>query len=64
MRVLLGARTPAKGELAAASLAGDGLDVQAVALDVTSGASIATLRTEIGPIDVLVNNAGVDYDTD
>jgi NAD(P)-dependent dehydrogenase (short-subunit alcohol dehydrogenase family) len=35
-----------------------------VALDVTGGASITTLRTEIGPIDVLVNNAGVDYDTD
>lgn len=64
MRVLLGARTQAKGGQAAAALVGEGLQVRAVTLDVTSAASIATLRADIGSIDVLVNNAGVDYDTD
>ena len=64
MRVLLGARAQAKGGQAAAVLVGEGLQVRAVTLDVTSAASIATLRADIGSIDVLVNNAGVDYDTD
>lgn len=64
MRVLLGARTQTKGGQAAAALVAEGLEVRAVTLDVTSAASIATLRADIGSIDVLVNNAGVDYDTD
>ncbi len=64
MRVLLGARDPSKGEAAARLMAQGGLDVQPVALDVTDAASIQALRDRVGAVDVLVNNAGVDYDTD
>ncbi len=64
MRVLLGARDPSKGEAAARLMAQGGLDVEAVALDVTDAASIQALRDRVGAADVLVNNAGVDYDTD
>ena len=64
MRVLLGARDPSKGEAAARLMAQGGLDVEAVALDVTDAASIQALRDRVGAVDVLVNNAGVDYDTD
>jgi len=61
MQVLLGARDPAKGETSAAALAREDLDVRAVHLDVTDPASVESLTQ---PMDVLVNNAGVDYDTD
>ncbi len=64
MRVLLGARDRAKGGAAAAALAREGLDVSAVALDVADPPSLQALAAGAGPIDVLVNNAGVDYDTD
>src|SRR5260370_20870796 len=64
MRVMLGARDQAKGEAAARALAGEGLDVQAVTLDVADAASVGALRAELAMVDVLVNNAGVDYDTD
>ena len=64
MRVLLGTRDAAKGASAATSLAAGGLDVRTVILDVTDAASIAALGGQLGPVDVLVNNAGVDYDTD
>ncbi len=64
MRVFLGARDAAKGEAAAGEMARGGFDVQAVALDVTDAASIQALRDRVGAVDVLVNNAGVDYDTD
>ncbi len=64
MRVLLGARDQARGEAAAASLAALGLDVHAVRLEVTSSSDVQALLAGAGPIDVLVNNAGVDYDTD
>lgn len=44
----------------------EGLDVDVVSLDVTDDASVVTAMGEIrdryGSIDVLVNNAGVDYD--
>ena len=63
MRVLLSARDPAKGEAAAARLAGEGLDVSAVRLDVADPGCAQALAA-VGPLDVLVNNAGVDYDTD
>ena len=67
MRVLLGARDPARGEPAAAALAGEGLDVRAVRLDIADPASVQALARDLaasGAVDVLVNNAGVDYDTD
>ena len=64
MRVLLGARDPVKGEAAARELAQAGLDVEPVALDVTDAASIRALQGQLAAVDVLVNNAGVDYDTD
>lgn len=64
MRVLLGARDPAKGEAAAGPLAGEGLNARAVHLDVADPASLAALAGGGGPVDVLVNNTGVDYDTD
>ncbi len=64
MRVLLGARDVAKGESAAKSLALEGLEVRAVRLDVTSPDSVMALARDHAPcVDVLVNNAGVDYDT-
>ena len=64
MRVLLAARDPAKGEAAARTLAREGLAVEAVSLDVTEAASIQALHLRLATVDVLVNNAGVDYDTD
>jgi NAD(P)-dependent dehydrogenase (short-subunit alcohol dehydrogenase family) len=60
--VLLGARDPDKGERAAAELG-----VTAVHLDVTDPATIdaaaAGVADRHGHLDVLVNNAGIDYDT-
>jgi NADP-dependent 3-hydroxy acid dehydrogenase YdfG len=38
--------------------------VQALALDVTNRAAIQALHERLDAVDVLVNNAGVDYDTD
>ena len=64
MLVLLGSRDPAKGEAAARGLAQAGLDVEPVVLDVTDAASIRALQDRLAAVDVLVNNAGVDYDTD
>ena len=64
MRVLIGARDPAKGEAAAIEMARGGFDIEAVALDVTDAASIQALGDRLGAVDVLINNAGVDYDTD
>ena len=64
MRVLLGSRDAAKGEAAAREMARGGLDVEAVALDVTDATSIRGLGDRLGAVDVLINNAGVDYDTD
>ena len=64
MRVLLGARDRAKGEAAAQALAGEGLGVEAVVLDVTDPAGVEALGSRLTAVDVLVNNAGIDYDTD
>jgi NAD(P)-dependent dehydrogenase (short-subunit alcohol dehydrogenase family) len=64
MRVLLGSRDAAKGEAAAREMARGGLDVEAVTLDVTDATSIRGLGDRLGAVDVLINNAAVDYDTD
>ncbi|MBV9290785.1 MAG: SDR family NAD(P)-dependent oxidoreductase [Hyphomicrobiales bacterium] len=64
MRVLLAARDPRKGEAASRALVSEGLDAAAVVLDVTDRTDIETLRAPLDKVDVLINNAGVDYDTD
>ncbi|APA77176.1 SDR family NAD(P)-dependent oxidoreductase [Mycobacterium avium subsp. hominissuis] len=66
--VVLGARDTAKGKDAARRLAGPPGRVLVCALDVADDASVRRaaehLRAEVGHIDVLINNAGVDYDDD
>ncbi|MGO4422373.1 SDR family NAD(P)-dependent oxidoreductase, partial [Streptomyces sp. MCAF7] len=61
--VFLSARDTERGNAAVAELAEDGLDVRFVPLDVTSDASAEAaadmVKTEVGRLDVLVNNAGV-----
>lgn len=59
-RVWLGSRDLGKGEAAARAIGGD---VRAVALDVADPEAPARAAAEVGPIDVLVNNAGVHYDS-
>jgi NAD(P)-dependent dehydrogenase (short-subunit alcohol dehydrogenase family) len=65
--VILGSRDACKGDEAAASLARDGLKVFASRLDVTDERSVEESRSWVaerfGRLDVLVNNAGVLYDT-
>jgi NAD(P)-dependent dehydrogenase (short-subunit alcohol dehydrogenase family) len=60
LTVLVGSRSLEKGQAAAKTIGGDAL---AIALDVTDGRSIAAaaerIRTELGRLDVLVNNAGI-----
>ncbi|MGA8036345.1 MAG: SDR family oxidoreductase [Candidatus Acidiferrales bacterium] len=61
--VLLGARDIVKGDAAAAGLRKEGLDVQAVKIDVANPAHYKELAARIekdyGKLDVLINNAGV-----
>jgi NAD(P)-dependent dehydrogenase (short-subunit alcohol dehydrogenase family) len=65
--VLLGCRDPAAGQRAAARLTGRAGRVLPVALDVTDRDGLAALAarvdTELGRVDVLVNNAAIHYDT-
>ncbi|MFE0023586.1 SDR family oxidoreductase [Amycolatopsis sp. NPDC059021] len=61
--VLLGSRDPEKGAQAAGKLAGSGIIVHPVRLDVTDDSSVqaaaAHIDREYGRLDVLVNNAGM-----
>ena len=61
--VLLGARDAVRGEEAAQTLRGEGLDAHFVLLGPTDAASIQNavreVETRFGVLDVLVNNAGV-----
>jgi Dehydrogenases with different specificities (related to short-chain alcohol dehydrogenases) len=59
--VLLGARDLAKGEEAAGTLRGEGLDVTALQLDTTTEEDIARLG-ELERVDALVNNAAIAPD--
>jgi NAD(P)-dependent dehydrogenase (short-subunit alcohol dehydrogenase family) len=66
VHVLLAARDRAKGVEAALKLQGEGLDVEALTLDVTDGAAIAAAAKEVdekfGRLDILINNAGIAID--
>ena len=66
LRVVLTARDPRKGEAAVQQLAGDGLAVEFLALDVSDPAAAEAARqwveTRYGRLDVLVNNAAVYLD--
>ena len=63
IKVLIGARDLAKGEQAAESLRNDGIDAEAIQLDVSEAASIAAAIAAISKdyrrLDILVNNAAV-----
>ena len=67
MRVVLGSRDLEKGEAAAQSLTREGGTVFPRQLDVTDQLSIDRLLRDVtadfGQLDVLVNNAGILYDT-
>ncbi|WP_026073121.1 SDR family oxidoreductase [Nodosilinea nodulosa] len=67
MTVILGSRDRSKGEAAAAPLGQAGLAVVPMALDVTDPDSIAELAQQLeqrfGHLDILINNAGILYDT-
>jgi NAD(P)-dependent dehydrogenase (short-subunit alcohol dehydrogenase family) len=66
--VLLGARSAALGQQAAATLIAEGLDIRFLPLDITDHATIAaaahTIATDFGHLDILVNNAGIHIHED
>jgi NAD(P)-dependent dehydrogenase (short-subunit alcohol dehydrogenase family) len=63
VRVIVGARNLANGEEAAARLRREGLDSEALSIDIDSRASVREaaklVEREHGRIDILINNAGV-----
>ena len=63
MTVWLTARDGGRAEAAAAEMEGEG-DVRAARLDIDDPAEVAALAGRIDRLDVLVNNAAIDYDTD
>jgi NAD(P)-dependent dehydrogenase (short-subunit alcohol dehydrogenase family) len=63
MQVWCGARELARAEEVAGSMRSDG-DVRGARLDVADEQSILELAGRLERLDVLVNNAAIDYDTD
>lgn len=65
--VVLNGRDTARLEAARAELAAEGLKVSASAFDVTDEAAVDSavlaLEQEAGPIDILINNAGMQFRT-
>src|SRR4051812_13029915 len=63
VKILLAARTKEKAVEAAKTLQAEGLDVEAVQLDVTKDTDITELSKHIeqtyGRLDILINNAGI-----
>lgn len=63
LTVLVGARSPERGEAAAARLREEGLDARFLQVDVTDEGTVAAaaerVAAEYGRLDVLVNNAGI-----
>lgn len=61
--VILGSRDAGKGEVAAAKLRAEGLDVRPLQLDVTNAedrnAAVKFLDKNFGKLDILINNAGI-----
>jgi len=66
IELLIGARSLEAGEAAAAQLRSEGLNAQALLIDVNSAASIANAAAEVAgkhkALDILINNAGVLLD--
>jgi NAD(P)-dependent dehydrogenase (short-subunit alcohol dehydrogenase family) len=63
MTVWLTARDEGRAAAVATEMSGDG-DVRAARLDIDDPADIAALAARTERLDVLVNNAAIDYDTD
>lgn len=65
--VVLNARNEARLNEAATRLRDQGFDVSTAAFDVTNSAevnrSVAKIEDETGPIDILINNAGMQFRT-
>lgn len=63
IRVMLGARDSYRGQQATAILASDGLDVEAMTIDLNNETTIVeavdTIKSRYGRLDILVNNAGI-----
>jgi NAD(P)-dependent dehydrogenase (short-subunit alcohol dehydrogenase family) len=62
VEVLLGARTAAKAQAAAAELARENVAVEPLELDVTDSGSIARAAASVRQLDILINNAGIMVD--
>jgi NAD(P)-dependent dehydrogenase (short-subunit alcohol dehydrogenase family) len=66
IHVILAGRDSAKANAAAQTLSKQGLDVEAISLDVTDAKSIAAAAKSIGDkhgyLDILINNAGIMAD--